>query len=119
MCIKLYESEHMGEVLLYTIEHGNCCSCQMAILLLGTSHVMYLNVYHKRGKICWAKLSHVLRFLRVLQKFFCEYSFILYRLRIMVMFKCKAPRRSPSKSFTECNPQKFSPARSFPVYDML
>ena len=66
-------------------------------------------LYCKRGNIYWAKLS---QFSRVPRKFFHEYLFILYKLRIMALFKCfkhKAPQSFPIKNFIGWNLRKFSP----------
>ena len=64
-------------------------------IITGKLHIFcaYVSVntytkYRKRGKIRWAKLLHFLRFSRVPQKFSHEYIFILYKLHIIVLFKC-------------------------------
>ena len=83
------------------------------LLMYSTS---YGELYRKRGKIRWAKLSHFSRFSRAPQKFSCE---SLYKLRIMALLKCCNVRHRksfPVKNYIRWNPQKFSPVNLSPVY---
>ena len=62
-----------------------------------SSNLQHEMLYRKQGKIRWAKLLHFAWFSRMPQVF-CEYLFILYKLRTMALFKCLNIRHRESFS---------------------